>query len=192
MGRFSGTNSVALIHINLVNPAVCGAVIGTSGKFCLTPRAGFLTKSHKKAPSGWQHTLSQGLKSALFIRAPTSPSGPTTAYQTPFLDAAKLSSPNLQHLLSIRKPVPLAGGMFTLLEAEPSKDGTMDDNNEESSTAHFAASLKQEHFITNLESKYAKATTPAKRQLLPKQDAIMSPQLVVLKDMGIDALGDEF
>ncbi|KAL7579554.1 hypothetical protein ACA910_007925 [Epithemia clementina (nom. ined.)] len=203
MGSLAGANSVALIHINLVSPAVCGKVIGTSGKFCLTLQAGCPTKSHTKAPSGWQHALNQGLKLALLIQALTMPSGPTTAFQIPFLDATKLSLLKFQELLSISKPVLLWGGMFTLLEAKPSEDSTMDDYNEEfgmSNDGHqligaapFASSHKQDQFIPKLERKYAKATTPAKRQLPPKQvDAMMSPPMVVLKDMGIDASGEEF
>ncbi|KAL7567662.1 hypothetical protein ACA910_012002 [Epithemia clementina (nom. ined.)] len=188
-----GTNLVALVHLNIVEPTVCGAVIGTSGKFCLTPRAGCLTKSHKKALPGWQHALRQGFKLALFTQAPTTPTGPSTAFQNPFLDADKLSSPKLQELLLIRKHVPLWGGMFNLLEADPVDDAMEENTNNTGALDDNQPGTQRTSFIPKLENKYAAATTPAKQPLTSTQSkTIMSPPLMVLKDMGIDASSDEF
>ncbi|KAL7576807.1 hypothetical protein ACA910_013825 [Epithemia clementina (nom. ined.)] len=53
--------------------------------------------------------------------------------------------------------------------------------------------VQRTSFIPKLESKYAAATTPAKRPLASSQsETMMSPPLMVLKDMGVDASSDEF
>ncbi|KAL7579739.1 hypothetical protein ACA910_021881 [Epithemia clementina (nom. ined.)] len=87
-----------------------------------------MVKSHKQAPMGWEQALCQGVKSALFIQAPGTGTA-ATAFQMPMLNADNIPAPRLQELLLIRKPVALWGGMFALLEAEPSTKDEEEINN---------------------------------------------------------------
>ncbi|KAL7573590.1 hypothetical protein ACA910_008725 [Epithemia clementina (nom. ined.)] len=80
-------NLVLLIHIIFTSSECCGAVIGSSGKFCIVEKHKCTIKSHKQVPLGWINSSTQGMQAALFMEGRCTAAGNATPFQLPILCA---------------------------------------------------------------------------------------------------------
>ncbi|KAL7580704.1 hypothetical protein ACA910_002211 [Epithemia clementina (nom. ined.)] len=176
------SNTVHLVQIDLVVPTICGAPVGSSGRFCLLDRSMCLVKSYKKAGAlGWSQAQSQGAKHVFFIQAPGVPTSPT-AFQSPWLDMQHVSADKLEELLSAHKPAVLWAGLFSLLKAGAAANDDAKLNSATSAGAPLGNDPDQGQEARS-EAKLCTATTPAKRHPDCVKDEVMSPRALILKQI---------
>jgi hypothetical protein len=163
----SNSSKATLVLIDLSLGHFCCGVVGSSGRFCILPRALCKTVKHRSPNPFVRRLLEEGVERALFIRASSSLKAKALlAFETPFLDVTTLDADKVAGLLGESRTVRDWTSLLPVLVETAVVEDPM------------LVGLDGSDF----EGRAAAAGTPAKRMLLHPERAY-SPLDLVLQVM---------